>query len=126
LSRSGQIATELDVIDILIHLDGHFEHEEAGRVVAGAASGTIMGHTQGAGKTEVHGGAEEPTETAIDIALRRQLNGMGCKVIMRQPPTRGFGRRGGEGLPVVGLVESRGMGDEGVEIKGHELLGRKR
>ena len=45
---------------------------------------------------------------------------------MRQPLTRGFGRQGGEGLPVVVLVESLGMGDEGVEIKGRELLGRKR
>ena len=45
-----QIATELSVIDVLIHFGGHFEDDEAGRVVATAASDAIVRGTQGASK----------------------------------------------------------------------------
>ena len=120
-----QIAAELGVINVLIHLGGHFEEEETGWVIAVCASGAIIGCTQGAGEAKIQGGADEPTEAAVDITLRRQLNGMGRKFIVRQPAARGFGKRRGEGLPVV-LIEGLGMGDKGVEIKGRELLGGKR
>jgi hypothetical protein len=45
-----QIATELGVIDVLIHFGSHFEHDEAGWGVAVSASGAIVGRTQGAGE----------------------------------------------------------------------------
>jgi hypothetical protein len=45
-----QIATELGVIDVLIHFGSHFEHDEAGWGVAASASGAIVGRTQGAGE----------------------------------------------------------------------------
>jgi hypothetical protein len=53
-----QIATELGVIDVLIHFDGYFEHDEAGRVEATSTSGAIAGRTQDAGEAEVQGGAK--------------------------------------------------------------------
>jgi hypothetical protein len=120
-----QIATKLGVIDILIHFSRHFQDDQTGGVVAAAATGTVVRGAQRAGEAEVQGGAEEPTEAAVDIALRRQLNGMGRKVIVREPATGSFGEWRGEGLPVV-LVEGLGLGDQGVEIKGRELLGGKR
>jgi hypothetical protein len=40
-----QIATKLGVIDVLIHFGSHFEYDEAGRVVAGRASGPVVGGT---------------------------------------------------------------------------------
>src|SRR5712691_3025820 len=125
LTAIVQIATELGVIDVLIHFDGHFEYDEAGRVEATSTSGAIAGRTQGAGEAEVQGGADEPTETAVDIALRGERNGMGREFIMRQPPAWVFEKRGGEGVTVV-LIEGLSMGDKGVEIKGRELVGRKR
>jgi hypothetical protein len=67
----------------------------------------------------------EPAEAAVDIAPRRQRNGMGREFIRRQPPARCLGKRGGEGLSVV-LVEALSMGSKGLEIKGRELLGGKR
>jgi len=45
-----QVATELSVIDVLIHFGGHFEDDEASRVVATAASDAIVRGTQGASK----------------------------------------------------------------------------
>jgi hypothetical protein len=45
-----QIATKLSVIDVLIHFGGHFEYDEACRVVAGTTSGAIVGGTKGAGE----------------------------------------------------------------------------
>lgn len=116
-----QIATELGVIEVLIHFGGYLEHEEAGRVVAASASGAIAGSPQGAGEAEVQGGADEPTEATVDIALRGELNGMGREFIARNPAAGVFGKRGGEGLAVV-LIEGLSMGDKGVEIKGRELL----
>src|SRR6266446_3511787 len=116
-----QIGTELGVIDVRIDCGGHFEHDEARGGVARAASGAVGGCTEGAGEAEVKGGAGEPTEATVDIALRRQFNGMGRKCIVRQPPARVFGKRRAEGVSVV-LVESMGMGDKGVEIQGRELL----
>src|SRR5262249_37747730 len=77
-----QIATELGVIDVLIDFGGHFEHDEAGRVVARATAAAVGGGTQGTGEAEVQGDADEPTEATVDIALRRQRNGMGRKCIV--------------------------------------------
>jgi len=116
-----EIGTELGVIDVLIHFGGHFEHDEAGGVVAAAPSGAIIGRTEGAGEAQVKGGAGEPTEAAIDVTLRRECNGMGYELVVRQPPAWGFGERRGEGVSVV-LVEGLGMGDKGVEITGRELV----
>src|SRR5512145_2942890 len=120
-----QSATELGVIDVLIDFGRHFEHAEAGRVVATSASGAIRGRTQGAGEAAVQGGADEPTEAAVDSTLRGELNGRGRKCIVRQPPARCLGKRGGEGITAV-LVEGLGMGDKGIEIKGRELVVGKR
>ena len=120
-----QIATELGVIDVLIHFGGHFEQDEAGGVVAGSASSAVIGCTQGSSKAEVHGGANEPTQAAVDIALRRQRNGMRSKLIVRQPPARRLGKWGREGLSVM-LIEALSMRDKDVEIEGRELLGGKR
>ena len=80
-----QIATELGVIDVLIDFGGHFEHDEAGRVVARATSTAVGGGTQGAGEAEVQGDADEPTEVAVDIALRRKLKGIGGEFVVREP-----------------------------------------
>jgi hypothetical protein len=46
-------------------------------------------------------------------------------LIVREPPAWRFGKRGGEGLPVV-LIEQRRMGNKDVEIEGRELVGGKR
>ena len=119
------IATELGVIDVLIDFGGHFEHDEAGRVVARATSAAVGGGTQGTGEAEVQGDADEPTEATVDIALRRQRNGMGGEFVVREPTARGFGEWCGEGEAVV-LIERMGMGDKGIEIKGRALVGRKR
>src|SRR5262245_56836239 len=86
---------------------------------------TGCGCTQGTGEAEVQGDADAPTEATVDIALRRQRNGMGGEFVVREPTARGFGEWCGEGEAVV-LIESLGMGDKGIEIKGRELVGRKR
>jgi hypothetical protein len=49
---------------------------------------------------------------------------MGGEFVVREPTARGFGEWCGEGEAVV-LIESLGMGDKGIEIKGRELVGRK-
>jgi hypothetical protein len=74
---------------------------------------------------EVQGSADEPTETAVDIALSSELNSMGGEFIVREPSPWCLGKRGAEGLSVM-LIEKFRMGDEGVEIKGRELPGGKR
>jgi hypothetical protein len=74
---------------------------------------------------EVQGGANEPTEVTVDVALRRQLNGLGSELIVREPTAGSFGKWHGEGLSVV-LIEDLGLGDQGVEIKSRELLLGKR
>ena len=121
LVRLVQIATEVGIVDVLIHFGGHLQHDEAGRVVAGAASGAIVGRTDRAGEAEVQGGADEPTEAAFDVALARQRNGTRRELIVREPPAGGLGKRRGEGVAVV-LVEGLGMGDKRLEVKGRELL----
>jgi hypothetical protein len=45
-----QVATELSVIDVLIHFGGDLKHDEAGRVVAVRASDAVIGGTQSASK----------------------------------------------------------------------------
>jgi hypothetical protein len=120
-----QVATKLSIIDVLIHFGGHFEHEEAGRIIAMCASGAVIGGTQGAGETEVYSGADEPAEAAVDMAFRSERNGLRAKLIVREPAAWRFGKRRGEGLSVL-LIETLSMGNEGIEIKGHELLGGKR
>jgi hypothetical protein len=77
-----EIAAKLGVIGVLIDFGSHFEEHEAGGVVARATSGAIGRRTQGAGEAEVQGDADEPTEAAVDIALRRQGNGMGREFIV--------------------------------------------
>ena len=74
---------------------------------------------------EVKGGAGKPTEAAVDVALRREVNGIGHKVIVREPPAWCLGKWGGEDVAVV-LIEDFSMGHKGIEIKGRELLIRKR
>jgi len=71
------------------------------------------------------GGADEPTEATVDIALRGERNGMGYECIVRQPPARCLGKRGGEGVAVV-LGEERSLGAKGVESTGRELVVGKR
>jgi hypothetical protein len=78
-----QIAAKLGVIGVLIDFGGHLEEHEAGGVVARATSGAIGCGAQRAGEAQVQGGADEPTEAAIDIALRRKDNGMGREFIVR-------------------------------------------
>ena len=120
-----QIAAKLGVIGVLIDFGGHFEKHEAGRVIARTTAGAVGCRTQGAGEAQVQGGTDEPAEATVDVALRRQGNGMGGEFIVRQPAARGFGKRGGEGLSVL-LIERLGMGNQGIEVKGRELLWRKR
>jgi hypothetical protein len=57
--------------------------------------------------------------------LRGECNRLGGECIVRQPPARGFGEWRGESVSVL-LIESMGMGDKGVEVKGRELLRGKR
>jgi hypothetical protein len=123
--RLMKVLTKLGIIDVLIHFGRYFQHDQTGRVVAASTSGAVIGRTQGACEAEIQGGADKPTEVAIDMALRRQFNGMGGELIVRQPTARGFGKWGGEGLSVV-LIEDLGLGDQGIEIKGRELLVEKR
>jgi len=77
-----QIAAKLGVIDLLIDFGSHCEEHEAGGVVARATAGAIGRRTQGAGEAEVQGDADEPTEAAVDLALRRHRNGMGRACIV--------------------------------------------
>ena len=116
-----QVATELGVIDVLSHLGGHCEHDEAGRVVARSASGAVVGCPPGASEAEVDGGADEPPEAAVNIALRGALTGLRGTLLVREPSARCLGKRRGEGVAVV-LVEKLSIGDKGVEIQGCELL----
>jgi len=116
-----QIVTETGIIDVLIHFGGHLEDDEARRIVTRAASGAIVGRTDRAGKTEVKGGADTPTEAAFDVALCRQRQGAGYELIVREPTARGFGEKRGESRAVE-LMQGVGMGHKGVEIKGRELL----
>src|SRR5687767_4484909 len=120
-----QIATKLSVINVLIYFGDHFEQDEAGWVVAAPTAGAVVRGTKGSGEAEVQGGADEPAESAIDIALRGELNSPGDEFIVREPSAGGFGKRLGEGLSVV-LIEDLGLGDQGIEIKGRELLIGKR
>ena len=59
------------------------------------------------------------------MAFTGELNGLRAKVIVREPAAWRFGERFGESLSVA-LIEPFGMGHKGIEIKGRELLGRKR
>jgi len=74
---------------------------------------------------EVYGGADQPAEAAVDIALRSELNSLRAKLIVREPAAWRFGERRGEGLSIM-LIEKLGMGDKGIEIKSREWLGGKR
>src|SRR5215217_3448226 len=65
---------------------------------------SIMGCTERAGGAQINRRADKPTESAFDIALRRQRQGAGTKVIVREPPAGGLGERCRKGLAVV-LVE---------------------
>jgi hypothetical protein len=63
------------------------------------------------------------------MALRSKLNGLRAKVIVREPAAWRFGERFGESFGEslsVALIEPFGMGNQGIEIKGRELFGRKR
>jgi hypothetical protein len=120
-----EIATAVSVIHILIHFGGHFEHDQAGRVVAGGASGAIIGCTEGTGEAEIQCCTNEPTEAAVDLTLSGERKGMRGEVRVRQPTARGFGKWRGEGVSVV-LIADLGLSDKGVEIKSRESLVRKR
>ena len=120
-----EIVTEAGIVDVLIHVGGHFEHDEAGRVVAGAASGPIMRRAERAGEAKVNRGADEPTQATFDIACGRQRERMRRELIVREPPAGGLGERGRKGLAVV-LVESGSMAHKGVKVQGRELLAGKR
>jgi hypothetical protein len=116
-----QIAAEVGIVDVLIYFGGHLQHDEASRIVAGAAAAIIGRRTERAGEAEVQGGADEPTEAAFDVALGRQLNGTRGELIVRKPPAGRLGKWRREGLAVV-LVEGVGMGHKRVEVTGRELL----
>jgi hypothetical protein len=77
-----QIAAEVRIVDVMIHFGCHFQNHEAGGVVAAIASGAIMGGREGAGETEVQGGTDEPTEAAVDIALRCEGDGMRGELVV--------------------------------------------
>lgn len=125
LLRLGQIVTEAGLIDVLIHFGGHFQHDQAGRVVAVPASGAIVGRTDRAGEAHVNRGPNEPTEAAFDVPLTRQRNGTRCKRLVRAPTARGLGEKRGEGLAHV-LVAGVSVGDKRLKITGRELLMGKR
>src|SRR2546423_10775507 len=90
-----------------------------------AASAAIMGCTERAGEAQINRRSDKPTEATFDIALCRQRQGAGPKVIVREPTAGGFGERGRKGLAMV-LVEGLSLAHKGVEVQGRELLGRKR
>ena len=92
LVRLVQIATEVGIINVLIHFGGHFQHDEARRIVAGAASGAIVGRTDRAGEAEVNGGPNEPTEAAFDLTLARGYDGPRRELIVRKPPAGALGK----------------------------------
>jgi hypothetical protein len=52
LVRLVQIVTEARVIDVLIHFGGHFQVNEAGRIVAMTASAAIVGCTERASEVK--------------------------------------------------------------------------
>ncbi len=121
LVRLVQIAAEAGIVDVLIHAGGHLQHHQAGRIVAGATSDAIVRRTDRAGEAEVNGGANEPTEAALDVALARQHNGTRGERIVREPPAGHLGESRREGLAVV-LVEGFGLGHKRLKVKGRELF----
>jgi hypothetical protein len=120
-----EIGTEARIVRVAIDLGCHFQDHEARRVLAAAASGAIVGRTDGAGEAEVNLGPNQPTVAAIDISRRRECQGTGRKVVVREPTTRGLRERHGERLAVA-LVQARGMGHECFEVKRREVLVGKR
>jgi hypothetical protein len=120
-----EIVTEAGIVDVLIHVGGYFEHDEAGWVVAGAASGPIMRRADRAGEAKVNRGADEPTQATFDIACGRQRERTRRELIVREPPAGGLGERCRKGLALL-LVEGGSMAHKGVEVQGRELLAGKR
>lgn len=125
LVRLLEVTAEVGIVDVLIDFGSHFQDDQAGRIVAGAASGAIVRRTDRAGEAQVNGGADKPTEAAVDVALRRQQDGTRCERIVREPAGRGLGERHRKGVTVM-LVESLSVGHKGVKVKGRELLVGKR
>lgn len=80
-----------------------------------------MGCTEGAAKAEVDGGADEPTEPPIDVALACQREGTRGELIMRQPAAGGLGKRRRTRLQML-LIERLRVGHKRLEVKGRELL----
>jgi len=116
-----EIVTEAGIVDVLIHFCGDFEHDEAGGVVAGSASGTIVRRTDRTGEAKVNRRADEPTEAAIDVAFGRQRDGARRELIVREPPARDLGKGRGKHLQVV-LIQSVCMAHKRLKIKGCELI----
>jgi hypothetical protein len=85
-----------------------------------AASDAIVGRTNRAGEAEVDGGADEPTEAAVDLTGTRQGDGTRRELIVREPPAGGLGKGRGKGIQMV-LIESISVDPERLEVKGREL-----
>ena len=83
-------------------------------------SGAIGVRTQVAGEAEIQGGANQPTETALDRPLVGKSDGTRLERIVGNPAAGVLGKGGGEAFPVL-LVEGLGLADEGVEVQRREL-----
>src|SRR5215471_10742955 len=122
--RLVESTAEAGIIDVLMHAGGHLQHHQAGWIVAETASDTIGRRTNRAGEAEVDGGADEPTEATLNVALARQHYGTRGERIVREPPAGRLGERCRKGLAVV-LVEGVSLDDKRLKVKGRELFAGK-
>lgn len=92
LVRLAQISAEAGIIDVLSDCGRHLQHDEAGRGVARSAPTAIVGGTDHAGEAKVKGGANEPAEAALDIAILGQGQGAWRKAVVREPAAGVLGK----------------------------------
>lgn len=81
----------------------------------------IIGGADGAGEAQVDRGTNEPTEATFDLARGGQGDWAGGEVIVGSPSAWGFGE-GCRESQCMTLVQFSGLVDEGIQVKGSQLL----
>jgi hypothetical protein len=80
LLRLAELRTEAGIGGVAIHPAGHLQAEGAGRIVAVAPFFGRVGGKAGAGKAQLDRGADQPTESPLDLTLSRILAGSGLQL----------------------------------------------